>query len=100
MVFLMDVRCSCSRIDYVCQEIGFSQSFLVHGTGTGGGIALLWDSSCTVQLRSHNLVYIDVNVIVNYFSWRFTGIYGHPKRHLRHTSWALLKQLATSGNEA
>lgn len=70
------------------------QSFSIfEERGTGGGLALLWDKSCNVQLRSHNIFHVDTLIMLGGVSWRFTGIYGHLVRLLRHQTWSLLRQI-------
>uniref|UniRef100_A0A2N9G189 CCHC-type domain-containing protein n=1 Tax=Fagus sylvatica TaxID=28930 RepID=A0A2N9G189_FAGSY len=62
--------------------------------GYGGGLALLWDSSLSIHVRSFSSHHFDAEVFLsNGLGWRLTGFYGHPEAALRARSWALLRRL-------
>lgn len=51
----------------------------MNGRGKGGGIALLWDESIKVELKSYNVRHIDVLITESDGErWRGTFVYGEP----------------------
>lgn len=74
--------------------------FVVNGTGKGGGIALFWDDSINVTLKSYNMRHIDV-IIKEQCSapWRTTFVYGEPKAHDRHLMWTLMRRIKSNAGE-
>ena len=65
-----------------------------NGTGTGGGLALLWDSTLQINVQSYSPHHIDADVVQPGGStWRLTGFYGHPERTMCSHSWNLLRHL-------
>lgn len=68
--------------------------FGVDRHGYGGGLALLWDSSVNLHIRSFSHHHIDAEFHEDAgFWWRITGFYGYPEVARRHLSWSLLRQL-------
>ena len=68
--------------------------FGVERHGYGGGLALIWDSSLIVHIRSFSDMHINADVQQSDgLWWRLTGFYGHPEVALRVHSWALLRRL-------
>lgn len=99
LIFLSEVRCSRQWVEGIRSQIGYDSSFVVRGEGTGGGLALIWDTNVVVNLKSYNLSHIDVDLAVGGNICRFTGFYGNPVRHLRFQSWNILRQLARGNSK-
>ncbi|KAH9735301.1 polyubiquitin 3 [Citrus sinensis] len=73
----------------VCSQVSSS------GEGMSGGLAMLWSSDVTVDIKSYSFHH--VNAVVhneNGSLWRCTGIYGHPEAVQKRNTWKLLKRLA------
>jgi hypothetical protein len=70
---------------------------VVDSRGKSGGLMLLWNSSCGVEI--HNFSRRNINALIQRFPnepvWKFTGFYGNPEVGRRGESWALLRHLAT-----
>ncbi|KAM6544160.1 hypothetical protein CsatB_008607 [Cannabis sativa] len=75
-------------------QLGFDCCFVVENRGHSGGLALLWKVSHEVVIQGFSFNHIDANIhLQNSLPWRFTGIYGEPKRDLRFKTWTLLRSL-------
>ncbi len=62
--------------------------------GYGGGLAILWDSCVSLNIRNFLQHHIDADVIQqNGIQWRITGFYGYPEVALHYRSWDLLRSL-------
>ena len=66
----------------------------------GGGLALLWKNSLTVDVQTYSPRHIDAIVTEENGNrkWRFTGFYGHPETNKRMDSWKLIEQLRKSSD--
>ncbi|KAL0460647.1 UNVERIFIED_CONTAM: hypothetical protein Slati_0691900 [Sesamum latifolium] len=95
LVFLSKTKCGKFRIDCIKERLGMF-GVGIPAKGKSGGLALLWDKSVCVQLRSFSSNHIDADVITDCESvnWRFTGFYGEPDVTRRKTTWELLKRLS------
>ncbi|KAL9440243.1 hypothetical protein AB3S75_018993 [Citrus x aurantiifolia] len=64
----------------------FENCFVVDRCGLGGGLALLWTSDVSLEVKSYSKHHID-SVIHNEngSSWRCTGVYGHPESERKKT---------------
>jgi hypothetical protein len=97
IVFLMETRLPVRSLEWLRVRLGMLGCFGVERNGTGGGLALLWDATVTVNIQSYSTHHIDVDVIQQEgVHWRLTGFYGHPERALRYHSWNLLRHLCQS----
>lgn len=68
--------------------------FAVDRHGFGGGLALLWDGSISLRIKSYSNFHIDAEVLNNDgLRCRITGFYGHPEVGLRPNTWAFLRRL-------
>lgn len=60
--------------------ICFPNCFAVIKEGMRDGLAMLWSSKVTVEIKSYSVHHIDVAVYSKRESyWKCTSIYGHPK---------------------
>lgn len=80
-------------------RMGFKGCFVVPRNVTAGGLALFWDESVSVVVKTFSSSHIDVVVedVGGGNPWRVTGFYGHPEYGRRRDSWELLKSL---GNQS
>lgn len=78
-------------------ELHLPNCFAVSRERMRGGLAMLWSSEVTIEIKSYSCHHVDVDVVVHSEKgsyWRCTGIYGHLElAHKQHT-WNLLKRLA------
>lgn len=96
-IFLIETLCSKNKLESIKVKLGFDGLFVVDRVGRSGGIALLWNASCVVNLLSYVTNYIDTEVeLADQRRWRITGFYGYPKSSHRRASWDLLRLLSTS----
>jgi hypothetical protein len=92
----METKIEGKRVEKLASTFGFAGGFAVDSVGLSGGIGIFWSSSVTVDLKSFNAHHIDVMVQDKNGSippWRFTGIYGEPRRENRHNTWTLMRRL-------
>uniref|UniRef100_A0A803LCM9 Uncharacterized protein n=1 Tax=Chenopodium quinoa TaxID=63459 RepID=A0A803LCM9_CHEQI len=67
---------------------------LGEGRRRRGGLALLWNNSIDVNIRSFSLNHIDARVrSITQDEWRFSGIYGHPDEENKYKIGQLLISL-------
>jgi hypothetical protein len=97
LVFLMETRMQQNKADRVRIKLGFDNCFVVNSKGKSGGLMLLWNSSCGVEIQNYSRRH--VNAVVQRspddLKWKFTGFYGHPEAGRRSESWSLLRHLAS-----
>ncbi|KAM6580301.1 hypothetical protein CsatA_004075 [Cannabis sativa] len=98
-VFLSETLCAKDVVEKVKNRLGFEGSFSVDVNGKKGGLAILWRDKSEAQLLKYSKSHIDLVVnIPGMASWRLSGLYGEPNRHLRHRTWTLLRTMATESN--
>ena len=99
ILFLCEIRQDSVCVEGVRCRLGFKGGFNAPQSGGGGGLALLWDDSVQVVIKSFSNSHIDAVVEESGGGnpWRFTGFYGQPESCRRVDSWNLLKSL---GNQA
>lgn len=69
----------------------------MNGRGKGGGIALFWDESIKVELKSYNVRHIDVLITESDGErWRGTFVYGEPRSQDRLKMWTLLRRIKSN----
>lgn len=74
-------------------EFDFNNIFVVdYDMDSGGrkcGLSLLGKNSLNLTVLSVSLYHIDgvINDVVLLKQWRFTGVYGWPKEHLKAQTW-------------
>ena len=96
LVFLMETRLCVRSLEWLRVRLRMCGCLGVDRHGQGGGLALLWDSSVTVNIDSYSDSHINAEVIqVDGIHWRLTRFYGHPERALRNRSWTLLRHLSS-----
>ena len=99
IVFLIETRLPVRSLEWLRVWLGMRACLGVerNGTGTGGGLALLWDSTLQINVQSYSPHHIDAEVVqAGGSTWRLTGFYGHPQRTMRSHSWNLLRHLHAS----
>lgn len=94
VVFLSETRQNQGFVENIKWRIGLRGCLAVNGIGKGGGIALFWDESVNVTIKSYNLRHIDAVITEqNQDPWRATFVYGEPKAQDRHLMWTLLRRI-------
>ena len=64
--------------------------------GRRGSLAILWKKNVDLHTKTYTQNHIDALILTNLnLPWRITGFYGKLERHLKHETWALLKNLST-----
>lgn len=99
MIFLSETFYRKGRMDRVRRTLGYASCFEVEARGHSGGLALLWDAEIDVTLQSYSRNHIDVVVEEGEGKrWRFTGVYGVPRRYQQRETWNLLRTLAAQSS--
>lgn len=94
MVFIAETRQNQFSVQSMKLRLGLRRCFIVDGCGKGGGLALFWDESINVDLKSYNMRHIDSVITENNGEqWRATLVYGEPKAQDRHMMWTLLRRI-------
>ncbi|XP_030502725.2 uncharacterized protein LOC115717895 [Cannabis sativa] len=94
LLFLCETLCNKSSLESLRAQLGFEGCFVVEARGHSGGLALLWKEASEVVIQGFSFNHIDATVhMVGLPPWRFTGIYGEPKRELRSQTWDLFRSL-------
>lgn len=99
-MFLSETRQDEGKLQQLRWRLGLKHFLSMKGEGSGGGIALFWDETITVDLLSMSNMYIDV-LIRNPgygFLWRCTFVYGEPKTTDRHLMWELIRRIKPVSN--
>jgi hypothetical protein len=100
VVFISEVRQQKFFMENIGWRIGFRNCYHVPVKGKGGGLALYWDDSVTVDLASFSIHHIDVKINEQFgMKWRCTFVYGEPKVEDRKHMWTLLKRIKTNVSE-
>uniref|UniRef100_A0A803NVA0 CCHC-type domain-containing protein n=1 Tax=Cannabis sativa TaxID=3483 RepID=A0A803NVA0_CANSA len=82
------------RMESIRAHLGYEGCFVVEAHGHSGGLALLWKEENEVTIQGFSANHIDAMIQkVGTPSWRFTGIYGEPRRELRFQTWNLFRSL-------
>ncbi|KAH9769616.1 reverse transcriptase domain-containing protein [Citrus sinensis] len=96
IVFFCKTKMTREQMRKRSYELYFANCFAVSREGLGGGLAMLWNSEITVEIKSFSCHHIDAVVYSEKGSyWRCTGIYGHPEAAQKQHTWKLLRRLAT-----
>ncbi|XP_060965524.1 uncharacterized protein LOC133034451 [Cannabis sativa] len=95
VVFLCETICKTDKINIVKRALGFEGSFVVEARGHSGGLAMLWKKEEEGKLISFSTNHIDLELNMDgYPTFRATGFYGEPQRHLRANTWRAIRQLS------
>ncbi|KAL9675160.1 hypothetical protein QQ045_003361 [Rhodiola kirilowii] len=90
---LIKTKLTSSKWDQLKFNLGYSCCIAVGSRGRSGGVALLWNETQTVSLKSYSSYHIDV-VVDSESQFRLTLFYGNPRAHCRDSSWELIRRLA------
>ncbi|KAL9420507.1 hypothetical protein AB3S75_038141 [Citrus x aurantiifolia] len=95
ILFLSETKMMAKQMEVKRRLLKFENCFVVDRCGLGGGLALLWTSDVSLEVKSYSKHHID-SVIHNGngSSWRCTGVYGHPESEQKKHTWSLLRRLA------
>ncbi|XP_060968619.1 uncharacterized protein LOC115710455 [Cannabis sativa] len=94
VLFLCETLCNKASMEGIRAHLGFEGSFVVEARGHSGGLALLWKDASEVVIQGFSFSHIDATIqMIGYSTWRFTGVYGEPKRELRYRTWDLFRSL-------
>ncbi|KAF5458865.1 hypothetical protein F2P56_022863 [Juglans regia] len=101
LIFLMETKCSRSKMEKVKQKLGMKNCFVVDSKGASGGLTLLWKDDLVVSLKNYSHFHISIKLKIrgNIGAWLMTGFYGHPLTAKRSSSWNLLKALKPTDND-
>uniref|UniRef100_A0A803P924 Reverse transcriptase domain-containing protein n=1 Tax=Cannabis sativa TaxID=3483 RepID=A0A803P924_CANSA len=94
ILFICETLCNKASMEGIRAHLGFEGSFVVEARGHSGGLALLWKDASEVVIQGFSFSHIDATIqMIGYSTWRFTGVYGEPKRELRYRTWDLFRSL-------
>ena len=93
VVFLCETKQKQKSMERLQWSLGFRHGVCVEGKGKGGGLALWWRDGIDVSVRPWCQYYIDAKITTEEGPWRFTGIYGEPKKAQRRKTWEVLRYL-------
>ncbi|KAL5714380.1 hypothetical protein ACHQM5_016348 [Ranunculus cassubicifolius] len=88
LIFVSETKASLKAARNRILRLGQWESHIVPSVGASGGLWLLWDSNCSV-----NVLYSDQWIIhaeitdLNGNMFIFSGIYGHSKYEIRSLQW-------------
>ncbi|XP_057811420.1 uncharacterized protein LOC131025639 [Salvia miltiorrhiza] len=95
--FICETKVTTKKCNWWRSVLHFDGQLVVDSKGASGGLMLLWNEPCVVNVSSFSDGHIDCVIQNNDILWRFTGFYGNPDVQKRHHSWTLMQRLATSG---
>ena len=100
LVFLIETKYVVSEMARIKRKLERQQCLVVPSVNRGGGLALLWKNSLTVDVQTYSPRHIDAIVTEKNGNrkWRFTGFFGHPETNRRMDSWKLIEQLSKSSD--
>ncbi|XP_050231894.1 uncharacterized protein LOC126680759 [Mercurialis annua] len=93
IVFLMETRSTTAKMELFRQKLNMASCFSIDCEGKSGGLALLWQCTGSVSIKSYSKFHIDCLIEEKNVLWRFTGIYGNPIASQRVHTWTLLNRL-------
>ena len=94
-VFLIETWSKSEYLEIILCHLHFNNKFVVPSNNKGGGLALFWNNSMNLTIKSFSCHHIDT--VINEGqedAWRLTGIYGAPKTHKRSDMWTFLNRLS------
>lgn len=94
LIFLTETKALTHEMMRVKRRLHFKNGVAVDPQGRAGGLAMLWDDTVDITLRSMSKNHIDV--LVNqeaHEQWRLIGVYGWPERSNKFKTWELLRSL-------
>lgn len=96
ILFLMETKCDCKKMDCIKRKLGFLSYFSMDCVGRSGGLCLLWEEGGDLSVVSFTSHHIDANVCMGsgLTSRRFIGFYGWPRHEDKLHSFKLLKRLS------
>ena len=96
LLFVMETKIEANRVEKLASTFGFVKGFAVSSEGLSGGVGIFWLAAVSVDIKNYSKNHIDLLVECKDGSipkWRFTGIYGEPRRENRHNTWTLMRRL-------
>lgn len=98
VIFISETRKNKEYVESLRYRLGMNNVFTVSVQGKGGGVAVFWDDSYSVELNKYGEHFIDMYVCKEDGSkWRSTFVYGEPKASQRYVMWDLLRRIKTLG---
>lgn len=70
-------------------------SISVTSKRNSGGLMLLWNGDCNIDINSFSNGHIDSTIKEKASWWRFTSFYGNPMTSKRAESWKLMDRLGS-----
>jgi hypothetical protein len=98
VVFLSKTKLNSKAIDQLKWSMGFTHGVAVNSKEKSGGLALLWKDRVEVSVQPWCQYYIDAKIKWGDFEWRFTGIYGEPRKELCQKTWDVMRYLRGQDN--
>ncbi|KAH7867325.1 hypothetical protein Vadar_031984 [Vaccinium darrowii] len=94
MVILTETRIGGSRVETICQSLGFTNFYIVDSVGFAGGIWLLWNEDniiCDVLHSIEQEIHACIQVSPHTSPWLISAIYASPHFARRKFLWESLK---------
>lgn len=98
ILFLMETKRNKSEWDQLKVKLKCKKCFVVDCGGCSGGLAMLWENSIDLTIKSYSSHHIDAWIKSDGVVWRWIGFYGHWDSAKRHESWDLLRCLGRQNN--
>ncbi|CAM8963356.1 unnamed protein product [Rhodiola kirilowii] len=92
LIGVMETKAEKERMEQVRRQLGFYCGFSVERKGRSGGLAIWWNNSCKLAVKSFSDYHIDA-IIEEESPIRVTMFYGHPMVNRRAETWELLRRL-------
>ncbi|CAM8966334.1 unnamed protein product [Rhodiola kirilowii] len=92
LIGVMETKAEKERMEQVRRQLGFDCGFSVERKGRSGGLAIWWNNSCKLAVKSFSDYHIDA-IIEEESPIRVTMFYGHPMVNRRAETWELLRRL-------
>ena len=92
----MEAKQTVDEMRRIQDYLHYDSMLAVPCLGRTGSLAMLWKADEDLHMQTYTQNHIDALILTNpNLPWRITGFYGKLERHLKHETWALLKNLST-----
>ena len=99
VIFLSETRKNKDYVERLRYRLGMSNVFTYSSPGKGGGLAVFWDDSYTIQPNKYGEHFIDMYICTdNGAKWISTFVYGEAKASQRYVMWELLGRIKPLGS--
>ena len=94
--FLMETRLDKDEFENLYGNLSYQNKIIVKHPDSGGGLALLWKNSITLEVINYTVNHVLAVVTEeDGFKWFLTCFYGWSEAQQKEKSWRLLEYLKT-----